>query len=130
MLSKYFSFLVRQETLKRVNCQNRIWSLAALTNFEETYAKTFAPLERYRTHVQGSSPVELRDKSQRPSPPKLLGVNRESRMITLGMFTRMRYTCDYGHRVAGCAYFNTLYDTFYVGGGVWDDFKVIIDLVI
>ena len=116
-----------------VELRHKIWSMATRT--EEPKIHTLAPLEpNFRNYprrrgIHGSSPIDLRGKGGQPNH-KLLRICRESRMVARTIFTRMPFKMYYVGSANDFAYFNTLYDTFYIGGYLWDEFKILVDLLI
>jgi hypothetical protein len=112
--------------------QARIWSMAA--RFNEPKTQVFVSMQSLGGKGKGSSLIDYKGSSWRPELfPKVLHVCRHSREEALKVYTQLRTTKNLKlifspPRVA--PYVNTLYDNFYLGGDKWDDFKILIDLLI
>ena len=61
--------------------------------------------------------------------PAVLHVCRRSREEAVKVYTQLSTTMPYRRR-SNRRYINTLYDTFYLGGYEYEEFKVLIDLVV
>ncbi|KAG4443111.1 hypothetical protein IFR05_001437 [Cadophora sp. M221] len=62
--------------------------------------------------------------------PVTLRLCRDSRMVAQKIYTRMRFCGNHVGTQGSEAYFNTLYDNFYLSEYPWDDFKILVDLLI
>jgi hypothetical protein len=66
-----------------------------------------------------------------PTPlPRVLFTSKDSRKIAHTVYTLLTYTLARESSPDAKTYYNTLYDSFYLGGSVWDEFKILVDLLI
>jgi hypothetical protein len=109
--------------------QLRIWSLAARTEEPEKY--NFVSMRndrRMRTAVgprTGSSRIRRHPKTI----PIVLHICRDSRAVAQSIF-KVLPLHSHSRRQDLYHYFNVLYDDFYIGGDSWDQFKILIDILI
>ncbi|KAE9364604.1 hypothetical protein N431DRAFT_421711 [Stipitochalara longipes BDJ] len=106
--------------------QARIWSMAA--RFED-------PKLRVIQHMQGtqvgSSLIDY-DRWKFEPFPNILHVCRTSRVEVMKVYTQMSTSTSVyiNSYINVKPYINTLYDSFYMGEKEWDQFKILIDLVV
>ncbi|KAH6703180.1 hypothetical protein BKA61DRAFT_619063 [Leptodontidium sp. MPI-SDFR-AT-0119] len=62
--------------------------------------------------------------------PVTLRLCQDSRMVAQSIYTPMRFCGNHPGTQGSEAYFNTLYDNFYLAEYPWDDFKILIDILI
>jgi 2EXR family len=116
-----------------VEIRASIWSLA--TRVEEPQIYSFFSMAHDESRLfprDGSSRIfdELPEWPQRKQLfPSVLHACHESRSVASEIYSIMpvKYL---GNNWAEETYFNTLYDSFYMGGDPWNDFKILVDILI
>lgn len=123
--------------------QWKIWSMAARVKKPRVYPLLSMQqdkwhLDPYLTndtedHFPGSSRV-LRNDLDQEKPEKvelgLLQACSISRKAAQAVCARLPYTCHCHSPPSAPKYHNTLYDSYYIGGGPWYEFKIFIDLLV
>lgn len=124
-----------------VEIQLRIWCLTARMDEPQTHA--IAPMteeesesyysESYAYCLRGSSRINCeanRWPKRRRRIPFVLHVCQRSRGVALKIYTHIAARYESGSWPQCEAYFNTLYDSFYMGYEPWNEFKILVDILI
>lgn len=106
-----------------IELQRRIWSMAA--RFEEPTTWVFVTFFFSLPIAANSSSIDYPADTSRPFPT-VLHICRQSREEELKVYTPLRTL----RRLHVHTFINTLYDMFYIGANKWDNFKILIDLII
>jgi hypothetical protein len=103
----------------------KIWSMACRID-----EPTIHDIESMRWHSDsfGSSTISYGCESDHWRFPAVPHVCQESRDAALKVYTCL--PCSHALRRSDHAWVNTLYNSFYIGGAKWTQFKIFIDLLI
>jgi hypothetical protein len=104
----------------------------AITSMSNDQTQGFHP-DSYTYCLKGSSRIECKGVGwppQRPAVPSVLRVCQQSRGESLKIYTRLAAKYHAGSYPERELYFNIIYDSFYLGCGPWDDFKILVDILI
>jgi hypothetical protein len=103
----------------------KIWSMACRID-----EPTIHEIESMRWHSDsfGSSTISHDCESDNWRFPAVPHVCQESRAAALKVYTCL--PCSDALRGSDHAWVNTLYNSFYIGGDKWSQFKIFIDLLI
>jgi hypothetical protein len=103
----------------------KIWSMACRID-----EPTIHDIESMRRHSDsfGSSTISHGCGSDHWQFPAVPHVCQESRAAALKVYTFL--PCSHALRRSDHAWVNTLYNSFYIGGDKWTQFKIFIDLLI
>jgi 2EXR family len=124
-----------------VEIRAKIWSLAARVDEPQIHAfvsmnndksLTIYP-DIYNYILNGSSRIlcESREWPARKWPlSSILHTCHQSRAVALNIYTCLAAKKTLEVRPSQEAYFNTLYGSFYMGYEPWNDFKILVDIII